>query len=225
MVFRVGFLAAVVIVALPAKEKRQNPSLDDYIREAEARVHGSTQSEGSLFSAAGPLSNMASDVRATQVDDLVTIVVADRASAVSRGAVNSSRSSKAQYGIGALAGPTRAAGALADLARLGGESELLGQGSTTRENVITTTLSARVTHVLPNGVMVVQGIKNISVNSENHTVRIRGLIRRPDITSANMIRSDRIADMEITVDGRGVVGDAIRRPFILYRILMGVLPF
>jgi flagellar L-ring protein precursor FlgH len=214
-----------MLIGAHAKEKRETPSLDDYIREAQARVQASAGSEGSLFTVAGPLANMASDVRATQSDDLVTIVVADRASAVSRGAVNSSRSAKAQYGIGALAGPTRAAGALADIARLSGENELQGQGSTTRENVITTTLSARITHVLPNGIMVVQGVKNISVNSEHHTVRVRGLIRRPDITSANTIRSDRIADMEITVDGRGVVGDAIRRPFILYRILMGLLPF
>jgi flagellar L-ring protein precursor FlgH len=73
--------------------------------------------------------------------------------------------------------------------------------------------------------MVVEGMKDIRINSEAHTVRVRGLVRRPDITSANTIRSDRIADMEITVDGRGVVDDAIRRPFILYRILMGLLPF
>jgi flagellar L-ring protein precursor FlgH len=218
-------LALVLAIAARARDKRGIPSLDDYIREAESRAETSARSEGSLFTAGGPMANMASDVRATQVDDLVTIVVSDRASAVSRGAVASSRSSKAQYGIGALGGPTRVAGPLADMLRMGGESELQGQGSTSRENLITTTLSARITQVLPNGVMVVQGLKNISINSENHTVRVRGLIRRPDITSANMIRSDRIADMEITVDGRGVVGDAVRRPFILYRILMGLLPF
>jgi flagellar L-ring protein precursor FlgH len=31
--------------------------------------------------------------------------------------------------------------------------------------------------------------------------------------------------MEIRLNGKGVVGDAIRRPFILYRILLGLLPF
>jgi flagellar L-ring protein FlgH len=217
--------ALVIVLALSAREKRESPSLDDYIREAQSRVWSSASSEGSLFTVDGPLTNMAADIRATQVDDLVTIVVADKASAVARGAVNSSRSSRAQYGIGAIGGSTRAAGALADLARFGGEQELQGAGSTTRENLITTTLSARIAHVLPNGVMVVEGTKNISINSEVHTVRVRGLIRRPDITSGNLIRSDRIADMEIVVDGRGVVGDAIRRPFILYRLLMGILPF
>jgi flagellar L-ring protein precursor FlgH len=31
--------------------------------------------------------------------------------------------------------------------------------------------------------------------------------------------------MEIRVNGKGVVGDAIRRPFFLYRLLLGILPF
>jgi flagellar L-ring protein precursor FlgH len=222
---RVFALAAVTLSVVDARDKRETPTLDDYVHEAAARGRGTDTAAGSLFDVAGPLGNMAADVRATQVDDLVTIVVSDKASAISRGAVSSSRAAKAQSGIAALGGITRAAGPLANLASLGGEHDLSGEGSTTRENVITTTLSARITHVLPNGVMLVAGTKNISINSEMHTVRIRGLIRRPDVTSGNLVRSDRIADMEITVDGRGVVGDAIRRPFILYRLLTGILPF
>jgi hypothetical protein len=31
--------------------------------------------------------------------------------------------------------------------------------------------------------------------------------------------------MEIKVDGKGVVNDAVRRPFILWRLIMGLLPF
>ena len=100
-----------------------------------------------------------------------------------------------------------------------------GEAETSRENNLTTTLSARVTHVLPNGVMVIEGTKQVMVNAEMQTVRVRGLVRHEDVSSINTVRSDRIADLEIAVNGRGVVGDAIRRPFILYRILLGILPF
>jgi flagellar L-ring protein precursor FlgH len=34
-----------------------------------------------------------------------------------------------------------------------------------------------------------------------------------------------IADLTIKVTGKGVVGDAVRRPNILYRLLLGLLPF
>ena len=73
--------------------------------------------------------------------------------------------------------------------------------------------------------MVIEGDKSVAVNSETQVVRVRGLIRRENINSANAIRSDRIAELEIAVNGRGVVADSIRRPFILYRILLGLLPF
>ena len=33
------------------------------------------------------------------------------------------------------------------------------------------------------------------------------------------------ASLELKINGKGVVNDAVRRPFILYRILMGLLPF
>jgi flagellar L-ring protein precursor FlgH len=31
--------------------------------------------------------------------------------------------------------------------------------------------------------------------------------------------------LEVQVDGKGVVNDAIRRPNYLYRLLLGILPF
>jgi len=31
--------------------------------------------------------------------------------------------------------------------------------------------------------------------------------------------------MELRINGKGVVGDAIRRPNFLYRLLLGLLPF
>jgi hypothetical protein len=31
--------------------------------------------------------------------------------------------------------------------------------------------------------------------------------------------------MEILVNGKGVVNDAVKRPFFLYRLLLGLLPF
>jgi len=54
---------------------------------------------------------------------------------------------------------------------------------------------------------------------------VRGIVRHADLTADNFVPSNRIAQMEITIKGKGVVGDAIRRPFILYRILLGLLPF
>ena len=39
------------------------------------------------------------------------------------------------------------------------------------------------------------------------------------------MRSDRLAQLEVRINGKGIVNDAVRRPFLLYRILLGLLPF
>jgi len=171
------------------------------------------------------LADAARDLRASQVDDLVTILVAERASAVAKGATKSSRASSAKNSVSALGGLTKASGPLANLVGLGGESQLSGEGSTSRETVLSTTLSARVTHVLPNGALVVEGAKDVQVNSEHQVVVVRGVIRPEDLSPGNVVRSDRVALLEVRINGRGVVGDAVRRPFFLYRVLLGLLPF
>jgi flagellar L-ring protein precursor FlgH len=50
-------------------------------------------------------------------------------------------------------------------------------------------------------------------------------VRPFDIGPDNAISSDRLAELEILINGKGVVQDAIRRPNFLYRLLLGLLPF
>ncbi len=208
-----------------ARVHRPSP-LDALIQEFESpRAAPSSASPGSLYDAGGRLADLARDQRAAQLHDIVTIVVADRASALSRGSTTATRKSQASGGITALAGPVRATGPLGQMANLGSKSQLDGQGETSRESVLETTVSARVTHVLPNGNLVIEGTKDVWINSERQRVTVRGLVRWNDLNPGNRVSSDRLADLEVRVDGKGVVQDAIRRPNFLYRLLTGLLPF
>lgn len=180
---------------------------------------------GSIYSESGRFSDLSTDLRARRVGDTITILVSDRLNATSQGTSASSRSSSANSSITKLLGQPSPIGALANLATLGGETALDGSGSTNRSNVITTTLTGRVVEVLPNGDLVIQATKEVGVNSEKHHVAIRGIIRWNDISASNQVRSDRIAMMNVQLNGKGLVSDAIRRPNILYRILLGILPF
>jgi flagellar L-ring protein precursor FlgH len=219
---------ALVVVLAPetlAKDRDVVSPINSYIAEATARANTQSVSPGSLYSTMGLLGDASRDLQARQLDDIVTIVVADRASAVSRGVTNTGRKSGASASVSSLFGTMPAAGSLANLAELGGDQKLQGQGETSRETVLTTTISARVTNVLPNGYLVIEGNKDILINSERQQISVRGVVRWSDIGAANQVNSDRLAELEIRVNGKGVVGDAIRRPNIVYRILMGILPF
>lgn len=222
-------LCAIDIEAAWRRKQAAAPSpIDRYIEEATLHASqsgGNNASPGSLYGAGGRFGELFRDQRAFQIDDLITVVVSDRASAIARGVTSSSRKTNSSGALTALAGALPATGALANLAALGGESKLDGQGQTSRETELSTTLSVRVTHVMPNGNLILHGTKDIMVNSERQTVLVRGICRPQDLAPGNTIRSDRLAELEVRIHGKGVVEDAIKRPFILYRILNGLLPF
>jgi flagellar L-ring protein precursor FlgH len=181
------------------------------------------QSPGSLYTPGGRLADFTRDLRASDVGDIVTIVVNDSASALAQGATNTSRKSSANAGINSIAGISDPR--LQNLLNLSNNQQLQGQGQTTRNMTITTTISARVIQVTPNGTLVVEGVKDVGVNSEKQSILLKGLIRPADLTTANTILSNQVANLSIQVNGKGVVGDAIRRPHFLYRLIMGLLPF
>lgn len=174
---------------------------------------------------AGRLADAARDLRASEVGDIVTIVVNENASAVASGVTNTSRKSSAANQITGLAGTLPATNRLTNLVNLTNNQQLQGQGQTSRNLTLSTTISARVMDVIANGTLVVEGTKDIAVNSEKQTITVRGLIRSADLTPANTILSTQVANLQVHVTGKGVVGDAIKRPFILYRLLLGLLPF
>jgi flagellar L-ring protein precursor FlgH len=216
-------------VAAGANKKPVPPSaspLDLYVREAVARsAEAAATSAGSLWLPSSRLADAARDVRASQIDDLLTIVVDEQASAVSSGTTKTQRTSSAKSNIAAVAGVTKATGPLANLAGISGDTQLAGQGTTSRSTALSTTLTARVIHVLPNGALVIEAAKDIQINSERQTITVRGVVRPADIDATNSVRSNRLGQLEVRVNGKGVVGDAIRRPFFLYRLFLGLLPF
>jgi len=208
------------------KKPNEPSALDQYVEEAHKRAAASeAPSPGSLYSGPSAYSNLAIDDRARSIDDLVTIIVNEQASAVSTGVTNTSRTSSANSSIVSLAGLLPSTGKLANLANLNAAQALNGQGTTSRVTTLTTTITARVTDVLPNGYLVIEGHRTVLVNSENQVVTIRGVVRPPDLTNANTVASGSVAQMELRINGKGVVNDAIRRPNFLYRFLLGLLPF
>jgi flagellar L-ring protein precursor FlgH len=208
-------------------KKFEEPSaLDEFVQQAHKRAAANeAASPGSLYSGEAVWSNLAIDDRARSTDDIVTIVVNEQASAVSTGNTKTSRASSANAAITSLAGTLPVVGKLANLANVNSATSLNGQGTTSRQTTLTTTITARVTDVLPNGYLVIEGHRTVLVNSENQVVTIRGVVRPADLTNANTVQSGSIGQMELRINGRGVVNDAIHRPNFIYRLMLGLLPF
>ncbi len=227
---RILISALIPLAALAGQKKPVKPPepslLDQYIKSASSTSDAEAEAApGAIWSPTARLADLGRDLRASQVNDVVTVLVSENVNAVAGGASSSERASSANSSITALAGQKSSTGALANLLGATGDQKLNGTGTTSRTATLTATLTARVVKVLPGGLLLIEGNKSIQVNSEQQVVTVRGIVRTPDISTANSVTSTQIADMEIRVNGKGVIGDAIRRPNALYRLLLGILPF
>jgi flagellar L-ring protein precursor FlgH len=228
---RLIFIALLAAATIAAKKRPANAPvvqspLDKFVNEARARsLEAPPAAPGSIWVPGSRLADASRDLRASQVDDVLTILVVENASAVASGTTKTQRTTSTKNSVSALAGITKATGPWANLAGVSGDTQLNGQGTTSRDIVISTTLTARIAAVLPNGAMLVEASKDVGINSENQVITVRGVVRPADIGADNTVRSDHLGQLEVKVNGKGVVGDAIRRPFFLYRLLLGLLPF
>jgi len=219
------FVSSATAAKLKLRKDPGPSPLDKYVTDATHRKTDIDTTPGSLWSPGARLADLGSDPRATRLDDIVTIVVNENTSAVSTGVTKTSRASAASASVTALAGVPKASALLPNLLNTNGNQTLDGEGSTSRSSTLTSTLAARVIGVMPNGNLIVEGSKAVGINSENQIVTVRGVVRPVDIAADDTVSANNLAEVEVKVDGKGVVNDVARRPNFLYRLLLGLLPF
>lgn len=86
-----------------------------------------------------------------------------------------------------------------------------GSGAAAQSNSFTGLVTVSVVRVLPNGNLQILGQKKLTLNSGDEYVRVSGIVRRSDISPANIVNSNRLANAEITYIGAGDVADTAKR--------------
>src|SRR5690606_17262851 len=77
------------------------------------------------------------------------------------------------------------------------ENERQGNGSTKRTNTLLTTITCTVTEVQKNGNLAIQGEKQVTVNRDDSTLILTGVIRGRDVTASNTVQSNQVANAVI----------------------------
>lgn len=200
--------------------------LEEYLRQARAGGTKSTAGGSSLFSPTASNLFLFVDVKARNVNDIVTIQILENASASNTANTSTDQDGETNASAPSLFGLERGASALNFASILQGLSDLSfsGEGTTSRSGTLTASLSARVVEVLPNNDMVLEGTKQVTINQESHRLTLRGVVRSRDVSPFNVVRSSSIAHMEVKFDGKGVVSDA-NEPGFFYKLFQLISPF
>lgn len=167
-----------------------------------------------LMLCAAPAPSLYSDPIARSTGDILTVQIIENTSATAIANTNT----KSEYDASLSAGGT---GALDFIPLLSGsgsaKGEHKGDGRTQRQGRLTGTVTVKVVDVYPDGNMRIEGQKSVVINGERQLTILSGVIRPQDVSPDNTIRSDRIADAEITFKGKGVLANT-ERPGVIARI-------
>jgi flagellar L-ring protein precursor FlgH len=201
-------------------------SLDEYVRAAKANQPPLQTSQGSLYSANGLMSDLFTDSKARRVNDIVTVSIIESTQATSAADATIKKSSATDLGAPNLLGLEKLIPnfPLSKLLSTSSDQQFTGNGSTNRSGSVTALLSSRVREVLPNGDLVIEGVKEIKVNNERQMLRLFGVVRPRDVGQDNIVLSTSVANMLVQVDGKGVISDGIKHGW-LFGILSKTWPF
>ena len=183
--------------------------------------------------------NLFEDRKARRLNDLVTINIIESLSGSGTADTSTSRDSSGDYQLTNLFGMESDFGiqnlpllnkAFGESAKFdpsvkgSARSDFKGKGDTNREGELIATITAKVVEVLPNGNLMLEARKELTINEERQILVLQGMVRPDDISMNNMVMSNKIADAEVFYVGDGVIQDK-QKPGWLVRGLDKVWPF
>ena len=143
-----------------------------------------------------------SDQKANRTGDAVSILVVETSSASNDAKTTTSRESNLSLGSSGKVGTS----SLPEVGLgINTGNSFKGEGSTSTNGSVRAKLSARVDSVLSNGFLWISGNRTITVNGEEQTIRISGIIRPSDIQADNSVYSYSISEAKIVIEGNGIV--------------------
>ncbi|HEY2461202.1 MAG TPA: flagellar basal body L-ring protein FlgH [Candidatus Acidoferrum sp.] len=225
-------LISVGTISAPATPRLKKPkaettsaSFDEYLKRVRSMNLPTPATTGSLWVATGPLARLAMDYKARNAGDLVVIHLVDNFTAATNGESKTSRQFTTASAITGLLGQIGARNRLQNLFNANSNTNLDGKGQSTLSSNVSLNLAAQVMEVLPNGVLVLQATRDITVGNDRQTVILHGLVRPGDLAPDNSILSTAISNLEVEIKGKGAVADASRQPNIVIRTLLKIFTF
>ncbi len=174
---------------------------------APADLRPPSQSSGGIYQA-GYDNRLFEDHTARRVGDILTVTLNENTASKKDASNQDSKDDSVSVGLPALFG----LGAMllgSDMkTSMTSNKAFKGKGNTDQSNKLNGSISVTVVELLPNGNLKIRGEKRITLNQGDEFVRLSGIVRPVDITPANVIDSQKIADATFMYTGEGSLADS-----------------
>ncbi len=208
---------ALLVVGLAATLAGCGSNPTEFLREPSLSPIGSGLAAGRLGDGvdptptgqiARPIANLYTDQTVSRVGDIVTVIISINDKAQFDNATDRSKTAASAFNSTwgyTQGGSSSSAGSTPSAVTLGAtsSSSTQGQGNIDRQEQIQVSVAAVVTEVMPNGNLVISGSQEVRVNYELRQLTVAGIVRPTDISRANTISYDRVAEARISYGGRG----------------------
>jgi flagellar L-ring protein FlgH len=171
------------------------------------------------------------DQRASKVGDILTLVITIDDSATLDNETTLTRDGSNNAQASALLGYEKYANQIftdatdpANLINTDSTTDQNGNGTIDRAEEVNLRVAAVVTQVLPNGNLVLNATQQVRVNYELRELNVQGIIRPEDISTANEVNYDQIAEARIAYGGRGTLSD-VQQPRYGQQVYDILFPF
>jgi flagellar L-ring protein precursor FlgH len=167
----------------------------------------------------GPARSMFADRKAARKGDILTVVVAESAAATNSQSKKTSRESSIEDAVGRFLFSAAASGFATRRGELpgtkfAGKGTNSGGGEVANTQSLTSRAAVLVVDVLPNGNLVIEGVRVVTFSGETQYVVLHGLVRPDDVSSANAVFSTNIADARIEFLAEGNLTEAQKRGWL-----------
>jgi flagellar L-ring protein precursor FlgH len=177
----------------------------------------------SLWNPDRPSPSLFSDTTARACGDVLTIVISEKQTVKNKEETEMAKTTSLEA---ALTNFDIAPNAFNPLPAVAGDSDRQfdGEAKYDKQGNFETRLSVVVIDVQPNGNLVVEGRRRIVIDRETKCIRVTGIVRPYDVTTANTIYSWQVANASIAYEGTGPLTRTTNRGF-LGELLDFIWPF
>ena len=186
--------------------------------------------DGAIFHSGVTDHPLFEDVRARNVGDTLTIIVAESTAGSRSTSDGSTMANSSASGTPTVTTGTTALATLLKPINISSNNkdQSASTGSGAASQSLTGTITVTVIEVLPNGNLVVSGEKQVALTNSNDFIRFSGVVNPLYISNMNTVQSTQVADAHLEYKNAGemsqVINDAKSLGF-LGRFFKSVLPF